>query len=81
MNRETEVEVEDEQSFLERQLTIIQQQSNVKDPRLSPINLSKGSTPDKRSSLGIPSGLANTTPKKVRETLLLVFKNLFCQKL
>lgn len=61
MNRETEVEVEDEQTFLERQLTLMQQASNVKDARLSPINISKGGTPDsKRSSLGLPSSLGNT---------------------
>ncbi|ODN05319.1 Cytoplasmic dynein 1 light intermediate chain 2 [Orchesella cincta] len=66
VNREAEVEVEDEQSFLERQLTLLQQQAaNPKDARLSPnLNISKGSTPgDKRSSLGLPSTL-NTTPKK-----------------
>jgi len=64
VNREAEVEVEDEQRFLERQLQILQQQSTSgKDARIpSGGNMSKPGTPDPKR---LPSPLPGATPKKV----------------
>ncbi|CAG7824637.1 unnamed protein product [Allacma fusca] len=61
VNREPEVEVEDEQKFLERQQVLLQS-SNLKDPRLSPGVLSE--KPGAQNRPGIGKGIGSNSPIK-----------------